>query len=232
MQNQLARLDRARTQFIAHRRTTAHADLLARRLPRACSPTDLDERRGAQFLDQIRGGPTACQPVGRAAGPGRAGVPALSRCARSRPTSASSRARSRRSSRRPPAPRLGVHARPAAGAVSSPQPLRTPSGSAGAAILLDTLLLHTPARGTEFGFRGQSNGTFGWRSPPGPRDQAPEHAAHLRAVFTPTKRAQGAGLGLAIAREARRPTSREAAEPGARSPARLRSRWSCLRRLS
>ena len=101
MQAQLARLDRARKQFIAsasHELRTpifslgGFLELLA--------DEELDEDTRRQFLEQIRGpGRADAQPRHRAARPLAAGGRRARAAARSRPTSASSRARSPRSSR-------------------------------------------------------------------------------------------------------------------------------------
>ena len=105
MQDQLARLDRARKQFIAsasHELRTpifslgGFLELLA--------DEDLDEETRRAFLDQMRGQVDAHAQARRpSCSTSRGWRPARSSCGPSRPTSASSRARSRPSSR--PRPR-------------------------------------------------------------------------------------------------------------------------------
>ena len=101
MQRQLARLDRARKQFIA----TASHEL---RTPifslggflELLADEDLDEETRASSSSRSAARSSGCASSRPSCSTSRGWRPARSSCGRSRPTSASSRARSRRSSRR------------------------------------------------------------------------------------------------------------------------------------
>ena len=196
MQRQLARLD-TRAQAVHRRRPRTSC---ARRSSRSaasssCSPTrSSTRRRGAQFLDQLRGQVDRhAQARHRAARPLAAGVRrarAAARADRRRPA----RARGRRRVHA----RRGAPRRRASRCDAAPDPIEVDCDPERVAqvlrILLDNALVHTPAGHRRSWFRPPASD--GHVAPgglrPRPRHQAPDHAPHLRALLHLQRRARRA----------------------------------------
>ena len=203
MQAQLARLDRARKQFIAsasHELRTpifslgGFLELLA--------DEELDEETRRAFLEQIRGQVERhAQPRRRAARPlaaggGRAG--AAARADRRRPARARGRG--------------GVHARRRRSTASDvelklrPEPIELDCDPERVAqvlrILLDNALRHTPAGTGVRVSAARANGHVRLEVSDRGLGIKRQNMPHIfEPFFTSNEQAQGAGLGLAIARE-------------------------------
>ena len=202
MQAQLARLDRARKQFIATPRTSCGRRSSRSAASSSCSPTRTStRRRGARSWSRSAARSTGCTGSPSSCSTSRGWSRARWSCGRSRPTSVSSRARSRRSSRRPPR------------AIESdvtldlqPEPIELECDPERVAqvlrILLDNALRHTPPGTGVRVSAARGNGHVRLEVSDRGLGINRQNMPHIfEPFFTSNEQAQGAGLGLAIARE-------------------------------
>ena len=203
MQAQLARLDRARKQFIAYASHELRTPIFSLGgFLELLADEELDEETRRAFLEQIRGQVDRMRNLAvELLDLSRLEAGALE--LRPEPTDVGQLAREVAAEFTPAAAaaRVRRHAGPAAGADRAR--LRPRARGPGAADPARQRAAPHAARAPGFKFRRPARtGTFGWRSPTRGLGIKRQNMPHIfEPFFTSNEQAQGAGLGLAIARE-------------------------------